>query len=546
MGRRGDSSTRAINLGSSSAERDHLLEESFFASADFSTVVAPDDFHCFLVGRTGSGKSAILLQIGREFPRHSVRIEPRAASLAYVFDLGVVKRLIQNGDDLELFLSALWKHIFVVEIIKLAYGTDRNIIDSLLRAITPSDNRDQTNRYVEKFKNIFFAERHDQLRVLAQSIEEDYKTGTDLEIKLPPSQLKSRSSDSVKSKAEERSESRELLERTINEGQLFRLNDIVDFIRKDRTAKQVPILYVLIDNADWQWRDDTVSTAMIRALIAAIIELGSLPRIRILAAFRPSVFDFVAVGEHQEKTRDLSYRMSWSREDIKELLDRRLNVASQRSQISPVPGLLELLPVAASGRISALDYLLSRTMMRPRDAILFLVACLRQSRGKYPLTWDQMRAAEGSYSRERLQAVSEEWEVPYPGLLTVLQQFRGQSPRLPLGALQTLVERVCLLCGDSQFANHPWLSTRCEALLSFRARHRTWEANYGKIVNLLYEICFLGIVNGRRREPLFSFDDDAPVAITETIAQTSEFTIHPAFWSALEISLPLGRKAKTP
>src|SRR5262245_24163401 len=91
--RRGPPLRSGFNLGGEQAEADPLLERAFFEWAGYLVVEAPDDPHCFLIGRTGSGKSAVLQRLEEVHPRRVIRINPEDLSLPYIIDLGVIRQL---------------------------------------------------------------------------------------------------------------------------------------------------------------------------------------------------------------------------------------------------------------------------------------------------------------------------------------------------------------------------------------------------------------------------------------------------------------------
>jgi hypothetical protein len=82
-----------FTLGGEQAEADPLLQEAFYGSDDYLTVESKDDPRCFLIARTGSGKSALLRRLEEEHPEHVVRITPEDLSLPYIADLGVIRHL---------------------------------------------------------------------------------------------------------------------------------------------------------------------------------------------------------------------------------------------------------------------------------------------------------------------------------------------------------------------------------------------------------------------------------------------------------------------
>ena len=50
-------------LGGEQAEADSLLEDAFYETSDYQVIESKSDKRCFIVGRTGSGKSAALRRL---------------------------------------------------------------------------------------------------------------------------------------------------------------------------------------------------------------------------------------------------------------------------------------------------------------------------------------------------------------------------------------------------------------------------------------------------------------------------------------------------
>jgi polynucleotide 5'-kinase involved in rRNA processing len=78
-------------IGAEQAEADLLLERAFYETAYYDAISSRLDTRAFIVGRTGSGKSALLQHLEAELPDHVIRINPENLSLTYITDLGVVK-----------------------------------------------------------------------------------------------------------------------------------------------------------------------------------------------------------------------------------------------------------------------------------------------------------------------------------------------------------------------------------------------------------------------------------------------------------------------
>jgi hypothetical protein len=125
-----------FNLGGEQAEADPLLRDAFYESDDYLTVASQDDSRCFLIARTGSGKSAALQRLEEDNPEHVVRVAPEDLSLHYITNLGVMRYLEGLNVNLDPFFIALWKHVLLVELIRHRYKVDsaeakKNFISTL-------------------------------------------------------------------------------------------------------------------------------------------------------------------------------------------------------------------------------------------------------------------------------------------------------------------------------------------------------------------------------------------------------------------------------
>ena len=55
-----------FSVGSTVAEQDALLEHCFVTSSSYESIVDIDDPHCGVIGRAGSGKTAILYELKKQ------------------------------------------------------------------------------------------------------------------------------------------------------------------------------------------------------------------------------------------------------------------------------------------------------------------------------------------------------------------------------------------------------------------------------------------------------------------------------------------------
>ena len=109
------------NVGCESAELDEAyLRECYYEIGDLEILLNCQEPKCIVLGRTGSGKSALLLEV-EEKVEHAVRIDPESLSLQYLSNSTILPRLESMGVSLGLFYKLLWRHIFAVELIKARF-----------------------------------------------------------------------------------------------------------------------------------------------------------------------------------------------------------------------------------------------------------------------------------------------------------------------------------------------------------------------------------------------------------------------------------------
>ena len=110
------------SLGGLTAEKDPLLSDAFIDNGTYSAIVAEDDPHWFIVGRTGSGKTALLKQLEiSEFPEKVARISPRELAFHHITNVNAIRTLLGLGVRLEPFFHALWRHLLLCEVVRHRY-----------------------------------------------------------------------------------------------------------------------------------------------------------------------------------------------------------------------------------------------------------------------------------------------------------------------------------------------------------------------------------------------------------------------------------------
>src|SRR5439155_410907 len=135
---------------------DPLLHAAYFDNGDYAMIESHDDPRRFIVGRTGSGKSAAFERLEQRYPQQVSRIAPENLSLSYITNLDIVRQLTEIGVRLDVFFSALWKHVIIVELLRHRYRlTSPNTKETILAQLFETFKRDPTRQRALDYLNTF-------------------------------------------------------------------------------------------------------------------------------------------------------------------------------------------------------------------------------------------------------------------------------------------------------------------------------------------------------------------------------------------------------
>jgi hypothetical protein len=190
---------------------------------------------------------------------------------------------------------------------------------------------------------------------------------------------------------------------------------------------------------DEHWVGDALRYKLIRALIETVRSFQKVRYVKIIVALRLDLLGRVITatrdsGFQEEKYDALYLKLRWSRQQIEELLDRRIGKLVSGRYTTRAIKLKELFP-RQIGKTTFLDYLVERTFYRPRDAILFINSCLDHAEQRANITSQIVSAAEGEYSGKRLTSLQEEWGAVYPNLSRYANILRHQPSTFKLGSI---------------------------------------------------------------------------------------------------------------
>lgn len=156
--------------------------------------------------------------------------------------------------------------------------------------------------------------------------------------------------------------------------------------------------------------------------------------VKIIIALREDllaeVIDFTRrAGFQEEKYQDYYLRLTWSKEGLSNLIEKRLSTLFRRQYTNANVVFSDIFPSAKKKQKVALTYILERTLLRPRDVIAFVNECLHVASERQRVSWKALKAAEASYSKQRVNSLVEEWLSYYPSIAFTVDLLRDLPTR---------------------------------------------------------------------------------------------------------------------
>lgn len=527
-----------FTLGGEQAEADPLLEEAFLETSDFRVIESKTDVRCYVVGRTGSGKSAILQRLEDRHSAHTIRINPEDLSPPYITDLQIIRHLDSLEVNLDPFWIALWKHVLIVEVIRHRYKLStpeakQNFIERIRESIRRDPAKTAALAYLEAFEGKFWCETDERVREITDKFSRSLEGNFNVGAAQAPLALGAGVDATTMVSSETRKELAERYQRIVNDTQLAKLNKMLEVLNEDILDEQ-HFTYVVIDDLDRDWVDERIANDLVRCLFRTVLDLKRVKNLKVLVALRTNIFRELDFGRksggQEEKFRSLVLSVAWTRPQLREMLSRRVQISAAQMQLD-ARVVADLLPVQNKTRGDPLDYILDRTLLRPRDAIAYLNECLAEGIGKTRLTWADIHHAEHEYSHKRLLALRDEWKPTFPGIDRVFLEFRGTPERLSRDDLTTILDNAILLLADTGFPGVNWLTDVSARMWS--SHDEDWAWIYEPLVTLLYSIGFLGCWVG---ETCVYQSDQARFTESGTnLERTDSYSVHRAYRAALDV-----------
>lgn len=445
-------------IGATSAEDDHdFLSECFVDTGDLEILKDINDIRQIIVGRTGIGKSALITKLQEDLAEHVITISPENLALTYVSNSTIIKYFEDIGVNLDPFFKLLWRHVLTVEILRKHFGITKksslrkSIFDFVARKFPGNSKKDKELRealnYLEQWGKSFWEATEFRVREITHKLESQLEAASKAQLGTSFAGIGSVLTGQCKLSDEDKVELRSRGQDVVSAAQVQDLTKVIMLLDSVLDDKQQQY-YLVVDKLDENWVEEKLRYKLIMALIVTARDLTKVNNAKIIIAMRRDLIDRVfrltrESGFQEEKYQSLYLPVVWDKKQLIELLDKRIDKLVKRRYTVKKVTHLDLLPKKIKS-ISITDYIFSRAR-RPRDIISFFNKCIEAAQNLSRLRVDQLKEAEGEYSRVRLRALADEWSSDYPGLLRFVKILYRKQPTFKLSSLNdSEIENLCL------------------------------------------------------------------------------------------------------
>lgn len=529
---------RGVHIGSGNAENDdEFLFECFVDYPPVEECMRMTSPAMIVAGRTGEGKTAILRHIEQN-SEHSAFIDPAEMSMSYVSNSDALRFLTAIGADLDLLFQVLWKHVLCIEFIRLRWGVDstqksRTIFTKIYDKFARDERKRKAIAYLQEWQGKFWITMDQNIKEITESYESKLNAEMGAEI----SKFKAGGQYEKRLSSEKKSELVARSRKIINADQLSELHGIIDMLSAS-DGDQMKSFYLMIDRLDERWVDDTIRFKLIKALIETLKSFRKIQNLKILIALRLDVFERVVqdtsdISFQREKFEDNMVRLRWSKPQIKELVDRRIESLFKRKYTSDAVRFEDVFPTRISNK-DAFDWMAERTLMRPRDMIAFVNEALDSAAGQPTVSNAALRKAEGEFARKRRDALIQEWRSAHPDLEKMMNIFaRTKKSILEFSDLlsDSDVEALAIDLCDPSLISDP-VAEECQVFMTSKGADATVFMQM--LVATLYRAGAVGIKLDTS-EPYVYAHLNQPLVSRHLIRSNTKIRLHPMLHAAYHL-----------
>ena len=506
-------------IGKLEAETDSFLTECFYESDVFKGIVDfdsmesnPDFTRRIIVGRTGSGKTALLKQIirSKNVKVHNT-IEAENTIFEHINNNVFISELMDRGVDLRVFYKSLWLHVLLVKVLNQLYRSPSESFFDYIRDLVSSSKKSYkpeiASEYVNSFRDSFFNDNIVAEITNKMQAELSGKFGT------------SNSNMSAKEQQETVKKIQTATSSYVSKELLRKQKELIKLIKEEFADNSQIRFIISIDDLDKSWLSTSeIRYDFINALLEAFKELLDIKSIKILISIRTDIIMGIYKNSlrQEEKDQSLIYAISWNKDEIRGILDSPIkHLIKNQYESTQLVSFANVFDFKVQGEKADI-YIINRTMLRPRDAINFVNLCLSECNGKVQLTEDIVLEAEEKFYSVRKTALTKEWGSLYFHIKDYLDSLSFLNKNnFKISSLEESTKDNVL----NYLLNRPNLRPNDE-------EHNNRLVDFEELIKVWFSVGVIGIKKSQKLIIYSSFEKPE-LDITDL---NKEFEIHPLFF----------------
>ncbi|MBD2439974.1 P-loop ATPase, Sll1717 family [Nostoc sp. FACHB-110] len=492
-----------LYFGKDDAETDFtssgLLQGSFLKTSIYEQIRSRSK--SLVIGRKGSGKSALCLMLKKELDKedktYASVITPDAISA------DEIRRFHMTGINEQQSKKLIWRYIFLVQICKFLLEAVRDkhnlrasdwSIDSQEAQVLDWEDEQGCSSELKKIREFLVENREvDDLNFQENFWRVINRIQTALTFKA--------FGQSVEVKASQ----------APSEGLSLnsKLEFLESYLKKPLDSLKEYKFFLLVDKVDEIWDDDPSSNEMVIGLLMASKEINQMCNSVSCSVFlRTDIYEQLQFFD-KDKLRGDEVPVVWTSETLPEIILERARVSLQNQELSASNFWSNYFPEKVDTG-NTYDFIVSHTLMRPRDIIQLCNLCVDTARreGLEPVQSRHIKQALDVYSSWKLNDLIGEYRINYPFLNDLLIIFSNTSYVTPRKRFESIYNRVGQAL-EERYSDYKFL------------------LSIDSVLNILYSIGFIGVE--RVNKTVFYYEDPRTVEDTDKV-----LVVHPAFRNALK------------
>jgi hypothetical protein len=214
---------------------------------------------------------------------------------------------------------------------------------------------------------------------------------------------------------------------------LYRLEEVTTLMPAIDELCQKRKVVILVDELDRGWDASEDAKAFVAGLVQAALSVNDQHQhLTVFVSLRKELYDSIpSLYEDAQKYRDVMETVAWEEESLLSLVAKRVrHTVPKTKTLSDAECWNAVFAETLQYRqTKSFNYIVDRTLYRPREIIQFCTDCLEEARrgSAFPIDYHVISHSEASYSTERAKDIAAEYRFQYPGLLSLFEAFRGST-----------------------------------------------------------------------------------------------------------------------